>query len=118
MSKQPSDLTEPKPGTMIVVTSDDTREPWRLARVRDVQDMPGKLKVHFYDRYNNTASPDKQVWKPAYYDTDDRKDIFTESPKSAWEPYHFVLDASEVIAADVGLTKSRNITAADLRRIG
>ena len=105
------------PDTFAVIKSERPEEPWCLVRIcGDVED-PSHVAAHYYNRSNLGSPPDRWVWRPAYVDPKDMKDVLTYRPRGRLQPYLRTIPRSMVLVADVRLTKAGCISAADLRRI-
>ena len=109
------------PGVKLIIESRKQTEPWRLVMATDDQSgvAAGCARVHYFDRRNRAAAPNKQVWKPAYFNTrsNDRHDVVTYTPQAWHDPYIEIVPLSAVIQTDVLLTKAGTITAADLHKL-
>ena len=104
--------------TLAIVKSERADEPWCLVSIRGQNNDPAYVDVHFYNRANRAAPPDKWVWKPAWVDPRDNVDVLTYTPMvKRLQPYHRTLRRSDVMLDDVRLTRTGAICSADLRRI-
>ena len=56
-------------GTMVFLESGNPSEPWRLTAVAksQVACRGGQVRVHYFNRYNNSARIENQTWRSAYF---------------------------------------------------
>ena len=108
-------------GTMVFLESGDPSEPWRLAAVAksQVACRGGQVRVHYFNRYNNSARVENQSWRPAYFDARDRlgRDVCTYVPKPWYEGYLTVVRKDMILLKDVMMTGNDRISRGDLRRL-
>ena len=115
------DDAPPLADSLVILRSESASEPWRLALVipEDPDDPTpaGHVRIHYYNRANKSASPDKWAWRPAYVDPKDGVDVLTYSPARRYQPYHRVVPQHMLLFNDVRLTRSDRICVADLQRV-
>ena len=106
--------------SLVIVASDRPDEPWCLARVHRQSPDPAFCDIHYYNRSNKDASPDRWSWRPAYVRPSDGLDILTYTPGRYGrhlQPYHRTVPLSKILVSDIRLTRTGAICSADLQRI-